>query len=105
MVSINVGKHDQVTPEVIQFLIDRGQIFQTLIGYDWTEAGKRSCTESAEEHTKQKNDVKTGPSGKGDFYKVKRTAFSENDDLSIPPKRRSSDSMANMKPKPVTKYK
>lgn len=105
MIKINLGRHEDVAPEIMKFLEDKGLIISNLIGYERTEFGIQSCDETYAEQQKQKNDVKTGPSGKNDFHKEKRTVFSDTDDLSIPTKRRSVESMATLKPKPVTKYK
>jgi len=103
MLKINIGNHTDIAPEIIEFLKDNGQIIETLIGYEWTEHGKRSCDETYKEQQRQKADLKTGPSGKGDFFSVKRDSFSEQDDLTVI-KRKPLDPVPK-KAKPETKYK
>jgi hypothetical protein len=105
IIECNVGKHDQVPPAIIQFLLKKGLIFETLIGYDLTEKGFESTRQTFEEHQKQKADTRTGPSDKHDFHTAKRTIFTNEDEPPTPKKRRSIESMASIKAKPVTKYK
>lgn len=103
MININIGKCDDIAPEIIQFLIDHGLIVQNLIGYERTEYGCKACEETFAEYQKQKADTKTGPSGKNDFHSEKRDSFSSDDDLTVY-KRKPLDPTPT-KAKPQTKYK
>lgn len=104
IISINVGSHETVAPAIIEFLLQHGQIIETLIGYDLTDAGRISLDENYVEHQRQKTDVRTGPSGKRDFHQPRRDTFRADDDLTIN-KRRSLDPGHVPKSKPPTRYK
>lgn len=97
--------HSGVPKEMMDFFIDNGLIERDLFQYRLTEKGGKACTESRHEHELQKADNRTGPAEKGDFFRERRTSFTNNDsDLEIT-KKHSMKGMNPRKAKPETKYK
>lgn len=91
---------------MMDYFIQNGLIEMDLFQYRLTEKGAKVCSESRHEHELQDADNKTGPSDKRDFFRERRTVFTNNDaDLVIEKKREGIESKMHLRPKPNTKYK
>lgn len=91
------NKHEDVAPELIEYLLGHGIIEPEMFGYRLTQLGEQSCIESSQEQRRLANDM-------SDTIGIKkRTRFTADDDISQV-KRKQLDPNPT-KAKPQTRYK